>query len=49
MVAAQWRLADLLEKAEPILPAALPYEPPNLFHPSRPRTNEDMASKHRKP
>jgi predicted PurR-regulated permease PerM len=39
------RLANLLEKAEPILQAALPHEQPsNLFHPSQPLTNEDGAS-----
>ena len=43
------RLASLLEKAEPILQAALPQEPPNLFHPSQPLTNEAAASKHTKP
>ena len=35
------RLAGLLEKAEPILQAVLPPEPPNLFHPSQPLPNED--------
>lgn len=30
------RLAALLEKAEPLLPAALPQESPDLFHPSQP-------------
>ena len=43
------RLAGLLEKAEPILQAATPHEPPDLFHASRALTNEDMASKHTKP
>lgn len=38
------RLAVLLEKAEPLLPAALPQESPNLFHPSQPLANEDKAS-----
>lgn len=40
------RLANLLEKAEPILQAAaLPHEQPaNLFHPSQPVTNEDGSS-----
>jgi len=38
------RLAGLLEKAEPILQAVLPPEPPNLFHPSQPLTNEDESS-----
>ena len=35
------RLAGLLEKAEPILQAALPNEQSDLFHPSQPLTNED--------
>src|SRR5688572_5160672 len=37
------RLAGLLEKAEPLLPAALPKEAPNLFHPSPPLTSEDKT------
>jgi len=43
------RLADLLEKAEPILQAALPHEPPKLFHPSQPLTNDAAVSKQTKP
>lgn len=43
------RLADLLEKAEPILQAALPHEPPNLFRLSQPLTNEDGSSIPTKP
>ena len=39
------RLAGLLEKAEPLLPVALPQESPNLFHPSQPLTSEDTISK----
>ena len=35
------RLAGLLEKAEPILQAALPAEPSDLFHPSQPVTGAD--------
>ena len=35
------RLTGLLDKAEPILQAALPPEPSNLFHPSPPFTSED--------
>ena len=35
------RLTDLIEKAEPILQAALPAEPSDLFHPSQPVTGED--------
>ena len=39
------RLANLLEKAEPILQAAaLPPEAPDLFHLSQPVTNEDGSS-----
>jgi hypothetical protein len=34
------RLTDLLSKAEPILQATLPNEPPDLFHPSQPIANE---------
>ena len=49
VISSMERLADLLEKAEPILQAALPHEPPNLFHPSQPLTNEDAASKQTKP
>lgn len=33
VISSMERLTDLLEKAEPILQAALPAEPPNLFHP----------------
>ena len=49
VISSMERLTGLLEKAEPILQAALPAGPPDLFHPSRPLTNEDMASKHTKP
>ena len=35
------RLAGLLEKAEPILQAALPAEPSEPFHPSQPVTGAD--------
>ena len=35
------RLAGLLEKAEPVLQAALPAEPPDPFHPSQPVTGAD--------
>ena len=34
------RLDDLLKKAEPVLQAALPQEPSNLYHPFPPLTNE---------
>jgi predicted PurR-regulated permease PerM len=44
VVSSMERLAGLLEKAEPILQAVLPLEPPSLFHPSRPLTNEDGRS-----
>jgi predicted PurR-regulated permease PerM len=42
------RLAGLLEKAEPVLQAAIPAEQLNAFHPSQPVTPED-ASKLIKP
>ncbi len=38
------RLKGLLEKAEPVLQAALPHEQPALFHPSQPLTGEDGSS-----
>ena len=41
VVSSMERLADLLEKAEPILQVALPAEPSGLFHPSQPVTGED--------
>jgi putative permease len=49
VVSSMERLAGLLEKAEPVLQAALPHEPPSLFHPSQPLTNEDAASKQANP
>jgi putative permease len=49
VVSSMERLAGLLEKAEPVLQAALPQEPPHLFHPSQPLTNEDAASKQANP
>jgi putative permease len=49
VISSMERLANLLEKAEPILQAALPHEPPNLFHPSQPLTNEDGSSIPTKP
>jgi hypothetical protein len=49
VVSSMARLADLLEKAEPVLQAALPHEPPNLFHLSQPLTNEDGSSIPTKP
>ena len=36
VVSSMERLADLLERAEPILQAALPPEQPSVFHPSQP-------------
>jgi predicted PurR-regulated permease PerM len=45
VVSSMERLSSLLKKAEPILQAALPQEPPDLFHPSQPVSNEDTASK----
>ena len=41
VISSMERLTDLLEKAEPILPAALPSEPPDPFHPSQPVAVED--------
>ena len=49
VVSSMERLAGLLEKAEPVLQAALPHEPPSLFHPSQPLINEDAASKQANP
>jgi putative permease len=41
VVSSMERLTLLIEKAEPILQAALPTEPSNLFHLSQPVTGED--------
>jgi predicted PurR-regulated permease PerM len=49
VVSSMERLSGLLKKAEPILQAALPPKPPDLFHPSQPITNEDTASKRAEP
>jgi predicted PurR-regulated permease PerM len=49
VVSSMERLSGLLKKAEPILQAALPQEPPDMFHPSQPITNEDTASKRSNP
>jgi predicted PurR-regulated permease PerM len=49
VISSMERLTDLLAKAEPILQAALPHEPPNLFHPSQPLTGEDGSSISTKP
>jgi putative permease len=43
VVSSMERLAALLEKAEPILQAALPEKPSDLFHPSQPLTNEVVS------
>lgn len=44
VVSSMERLSGLLEKAEPVLRAALPNEQPKLFHPSQPVANQDAAS-----
>jgi predicted PurR-regulated permease PerM len=49
VVSSMDRLTDLLDKSEPVLRAALPPEPPDLFHPSQPVTNADAASKQANP
>jgi predicted PurR-regulated permease PerM len=49
VISSMERLTDLLEKAEPILQAALPAEPSDLFHPSQPLTGEDGSSRSTKP
>ena len=41
VISSMERLTDLLEKAEPILQAALPAGPTDLFHPPQPFTGED--------
>ena len=41
VISSMERLNDLLEKAEPILQAALPAGAPDLFHPPQPVTGED--------
>jgi len=41
VISSMERLTDLLEKAEPILQAALPAGPPDLFHPPQPLTGEE--------
>ena len=43
------RLASLLKKAEPILPAALRHEPAELLPMSQPLANEEAASQQSKP
>ncbi|HUE97737.1 MAG TPA: AI-2E family transporter [Anaerolineales bacterium] len=49
VVSSMARLASLLEKAEPILQAALPAEPSDLFHPSQPLSGENGSSISTKP
>ena len=44
VISSMERLAALLEKAEPILQAALPPEPSDLLRPSQPFTGEDGSS-----
>jgi putative permease len=41
VISSMERLANLLEKAEPILPVVLPAESSNLFHPSQPVNGGD--------
>jgi len=41
VISSMERLANLLEKAEPILPVVLPAESSNLFHPSQPVNSGD--------
>jgi len=49
VVSSMERLRDLLNKAEPVLQAALPHEPPDMFHPSQPLANADAASNQANP
>ena len=49
VISSMQRLTDLLEKAEPILQAALPVEPSDPFHPSQPFTDEDGSPTSTKP
>ena len=49
VISSMERLTYLLEKAEPILPAALPAEPSELFHPSQPVTAEGVPPVSTKP
>ena len=44
VVSSMERLAGLLEKAEPVLQAAIADEPRSLFHPSQPLASEDATS-----
>jgi putative permease len=49
IVSSMERLADLLEKAEPILEETVPAGPADLFHPSQPLGTEDGSSISTKP
>lgn len=49
VISSMERLTSLLEKAEPILQAALPAGPPDLFHPPETFTSEDGSSTSTKP
>jgi len=49
VVSSMERLSDLLEKADPILQAALPPEPSDLLHPSQPFTGTDASTLSTKP
>jgi hypothetical protein len=49
VVSSMDRLSGLLQKAEPILQATLPPEHRDLFNPSQPLTNEEVAPKRANP
>ncbi|HEX6269862.1 MAG TPA: AI-2E family transporter [Anaerolineales bacterium] len=49
VISSMERLTDLIEKAEPILQAALPAEPSDLFHSPQPFTGEDGSPISTKP
>ena len=49
VISSMERLTSLLEKAEPILPAALPDESSDLFHQPQPSTGEDAVPISTKP
>jgi len=48
VVSSMERLTDLLERAEPVLQAALPPQPPSVFHPSQPVADENLPSEQKK-